>query len=462
VDACIICCRRQLAILAPYRHEPIAGTVNQISDTDRLPQRRFPLEFLVSTPVASPILSICIPTYNRARYLRTLLSTLAEQLADFPHTFELVISDNASPDGTQEVIAAFEAQLPIRHFRQTENVGGFVNWNFVMSEARGEFVMYLADDDVVIGQELANAIGQMLARPEVGVAYTPWILFDIPTLTKQSQFYSVPETFQLGRGDFKHLLDVILQFRIWPEISIARRRALREAMLHIPDTAFCFFVHAAEYLARSPVLFLKEPFYVSVTRHFEGDQREQAGNTEVQYAWDRYRGGLEYILARAVASGISGDEHRNYLLKISAFVCERLCVAIRMRLHAQQNPVEIFYMALRVVALGGEANLPQPLGVLRSKAALHFVATDVQLNLAKNRLLIVGGTYDDVTQAFLLALRPGELTFVATVPELDAMRDALVYVSGDQRAALSLTDAELATANIRVVHEVDLRRKFFW
>jgi poly(ribitol-phosphate) beta-N-acetylglucosaminyltransferase len=332
------------------------------------------LEFLVPTPVDTPVLSICIPTYNRAGYLQTLLSTLVGQLANFPHTFELVISDNASPDNTQGIIAAYEAELPIRKFRQAENMGGFANWSFVIAQARGELVMYLADDDTVMGQQLADAVNQMLARPEVGVAYAPWVFFDVPTGTSQGQFYKLPQTFHVPQGDFKNLLDVILHYRIWPEISIVRRSVLRASMLHIPDTAFCFFVHAGEYLSRSTVLFLKDPFYVSILRHFEGEQREQAGTTEVQYAWDRYRGGLEYLLARALRGGISADAHKDYLLKISAFINERICVAIRMRQNAGQSATEIFYLALRAVAMGAEGGLPEPLNVIRSKAALHFLA----------------------------------------------------------------------------------------
>ena len=412
--------------------------------------------------MSTPVLSVCIPTYNRGSYLQTLLSTLVGQFADFPHTFELVISDNASPDNTQEIIAAFETLLPIRKFRQAENIGGAANWSFVVSEARGEFVMYLADDDAVMGPQLADAINQMIARPEVGVAYAPWMFFDIPKQASQGQFYTIPQTFQVPRGDFKSLLDVILHYGIWPEISIVRRSALRAAMLHIPDVAFCFFVHAGEHLARSSVLFLKDPFYLSILRHFEGDQRVQAGNTEVQYAWDRYRGGVEYLLTRCIPGGLSPDQHKDYLLKISAFVAERICVAIRLRLNAQENPTEIFYLALRAVALGAEARLPEPLNLIRSKAALHFLSTDAQLNLFKKRVVFLGGNYDAQTQAFLERLRPGEVQFIAKVPDLDALHDTLLYVSADQRATVLFSDDELANANIRVVHEADLKGKFFW
>ncbi|WP_333693851.1 glycosyltransferase, partial [Phaeobacter italicus] len=53
-------------------------------------------------------LSICIPTFNRASYLRTLLASLAEDLHQLPWPVEVIVSDNASPDETAEVVAAME------------------------------------------------------------------------------------------------------------------------------------------------------------------------------------------------------------------------------------------------------------------------------------------------------------------------------------------------------------------
>ena len=58
------------------------------------------------THPATPLLSICVPTYNRSRYLASLLEGLVAQIGDFPHPFELVISDNASTDDTPAVVCA--------------------------------------------------------------------------------------------------------------------------------------------------------------------------------------------------------------------------------------------------------------------------------------------------------------------------------------------------------------------
>ena len=52
---------------------------------------------------------------------------------------------------------------------------------------------------------------------------------------------------------------------------------------------------ASDYLSFGDVIFLETPFYLFVTHYFDDEVRTQAGNEQVEYAWDSYRGGLEYF-----------------------------------------------------------------------------------------------------------------------------------------------------------------------
>ena len=61
-----------------------------------------------------------------------------------------------------------------------------------MTQARGRFMMYLADDDCVLGDSLAEAVATMDADPEVVITYAPWMLFDLVAQQPQGQFYEVP------------------------------------------------------------------------------------------------------------------------------------------------------------------------------------------------------------------------------------------------------------------------------
>ena len=94
---------------------------------------------------AGPLVSIGVPTFNRERTLeRTLRSALQQTYG----RIELVISDNASTDGTGRLCRAVAASDPrVRYLRQATNIGPTENFNTLFRECRGDYVMMLADDD---------------------------------------------------------------------------------------------------------------------------------------------------------------------------------------------------------------------------------------------------------------------------------------------------------------------------
>lgn len=93
-----------------------------------------------------PCVSIGMPVFNGGKYIREALdSLLAQTFTDF----ELIISDNASTDGTEAICREYEEKdSRIRYVRQTENRGAAANFRFVLGEARGEYFMWAACDDV--------------------------------------------------------------------------------------------------------------------------------------------------------------------------------------------------------------------------------------------------------------------------------------------------------------------------
>jgi glycosyltransferase involved in cell wall biosynthesis len=92
-----------------------------------------------------PLVSIGIPTYNRANLLgRAIESVLAQ---DYPN-LELLICDNASTDNTRQVCEAYVAQHPkLRYIRQPKNEGATGNFRAAFENTRGEFFAWLGDDD---------------------------------------------------------------------------------------------------------------------------------------------------------------------------------------------------------------------------------------------------------------------------------------------------------------------------
>jgi glycosyltransferase involved in cell wall biosynthesis len=92
-----------------------------------------------------PLVSIGVPTRNSYSRIRRMLASIWEQ--DYPN-LEVIISDNASEDRTQELCEALSYNNPcIRYYRQPVNIGLVPNFEFVRSHARGEFFMWIADDD---------------------------------------------------------------------------------------------------------------------------------------------------------------------------------------------------------------------------------------------------------------------------------------------------------------------------
>lgn len=109
-----------------------------------------------------PLLTIAIPTYNRADHLAGLLAVLEPQIAERPQ-IELLISDNASSDNTPEVIAALQRRMPstgaeVAAYRHPENVGADANFVSCYRRARGHFFWICGDDDLIVPGAIAQVL----------------------------------------------------------------------------------------------------------------------------------------------------------------------------------------------------------------------------------------------------------------------------------------------------------------
>jgi hypothetical protein len=407
--------------------------------------------------MTTPLVSFCIPTFNRSRYLESLLGTLVLQLSAFPYPFEIVIADNASPDRTGEVVIGFCEQLPIRYLRHDSNIGCFPNVQFVMLQAAGRYVVYLSDDDCVLGEPLARAVAAMEADPKIAVTYAPWLLFDLVDQQPQGQFYQVPHDLRVPRHAHDELLDHILKHHIFPEIHIARRDVMQRLMPRINEHAFYAFVQAADYLGQGDVLIQREPFYVSITRYFADENRTQAGSEEVEYAWDRYRGGLEYLMACA-GHRISAEQRAGFALRIQQMIAVRMSVAIRLRHAGHKDPVDTYTIAMRLRGMGYESLSPVPMPQLASQATLHFLLHDPLLNRGVEQLVCVG-RFDSAAAGYLKRHAAVPVRFVDQAPDAQTLNNALLFVS-EQQDDFELDDALRAGHNLQMVRERDLCARF--
>jgi len=93
-----------------------------------------------------PLVSIGMPVFNGEQVIEAALDSILEQSFT---DFELIISDNASVDGTERICREYEAlDKRIRYLRQPTNIGSMANFKFVLDESRSEYFMWAACDDI--------------------------------------------------------------------------------------------------------------------------------------------------------------------------------------------------------------------------------------------------------------------------------------------------------------------------
>lgn len=127
-------------------------------------------------PSPRPRVSIGLPVYNGARYLRGAIeSILSQTFADF----ELIICDNASTDQTQAICTAFAARdRRVRYHRNPENIGAAGNFNLAFRLARGQYFKWAAHDDTCAPDYLARCVEALDADPAAVVAHTHAVVVD--------------------------------------------------------------------------------------------------------------------------------------------------------------------------------------------------------------------------------------------------------------------------------------------
>ena len=112
-----------------------------------------------------PLVSVGLPTFNRASALRRAVESVLGQ--DWPG-LELVICDNASTDGTATMCAQLaEADARVRYFRQRHNLGPAANFATALEQSRGEYFMWLGDDDWLPDPTyLSKCVSFLAANPD--------------------------------------------------------------------------------------------------------------------------------------------------------------------------------------------------------------------------------------------------------------------------------------------------------
>ena len=140
-------------------------------------------------PNTAPVVSIILPTYNRARFLPEAIESIRSQ--QFTH-WELIVVDDGSTDETPELIEQLTADIwqPVRFIRQ-ENQGPYAARNTGLDHAAGRYIAFFDSDDLWLPHHLNDCVESLEANPHVDWVYGACRIVDeaTGTVVADSTFY---------------------------------------------------------------------------------------------------------------------------------------------------------------------------------------------------------------------------------------------------------------------------------
>jgi glycosyltransferase involved in cell wall biosynthesis len=170
--------------------------------------------------------TVGIPTFNRADLAREAIDSV---LAQTYRNFRLIVSDNASTDETQEVVASI-TDARLEYVRADKNIGMIGNFNRVIELTETEFLMLLPDDDRLYPDYLRAVVDVLQRNPRVGLVHTAFDEIDIESrVQKHAASYvksSHPLMVEPGRAFLERSMT---STAILLSSTTYRTRAIREA-----------------------------------------------------------------------------------------------------------------------------------------------------------------------------------------------------------------------------------------
>ena len=147
----------------------------------------------------TPLISICIPSYNRPNEIITLLKSIDESLSD---QLEIVICEDKSPkrDKIRQAVLDFKAEskLTINYFENPKNYGYDRNLRELIEKASGEFVMYMGDDDIFEPNGLGEYISFLKENRHLGYILRRYKIIHADGTEEHFRYYEGNQFF--GKG----------------------------------------------------------------------------------------------------------------------------------------------------------------------------------------------------------------------------------------------------------------------
>lgn len=182
-----------------------------------------------------PRVSVCVVTYNHARYIHDCLMSVLAQAEDV--LLEILVGDDLSEDETSEIIKILAKKHPgtIYYFRHAERKGPAGNYQFLIDKARGEYIAHLDGDDFWLPGKLAAQVSFMERNPDCPAVYTN--AFTIRDDGQPMGLFNNPQPTRIN------INELIRHGNFLNNSSILYRSSLRENILALQPPFLDYQIH---------------------------------------------------------------------------------------------------------------------------------------------------------------------------------------------------------------------------
>ncbi len=176
---------------------------------------------------SNPLVSICIPTYNSAGFLEESLDSIVNQT--YPNK-EIIVSDNASTDNTEEIIKKYVEKYGIKYYKNERNIGAEANFSKCIQLSQGEYIAIFHSDDVYMPNMIQEQVQTFQDNLSIGAVFTRANLINthnkiigeskLPIKSRNKGVYRFPEIFLsiLSNLNFLTCPSALVKSKIYKEL----------------------------------------------------------------------------------------------------------------------------------------------------------------------------------------------------------------------------------------------------
>ena len=269
------------------------------------------------------LLTIAIPTYNRAELLDKQLAWLAQAIKAFEDECEILVSDNCSTDNTQEVIQKWQATLSNITFKSnknSKNLGVVKNIMYCLNSTTTKYVWTIGDDDPIQDKAIAYVINKLRQHEDLSLLFLNFSgrnqitgePVHPPTIVGNRWFDIESED---GDGDgkaiFEHCFSKSVGAVIFLTATVYRTDLVKRALQNWPDAEnnWISLAYLAGYCAANGIVIVTKEIYLECVVGVSYWQKEPKSALLMQYKH------IPEVILKLEQSGYSKQFCRQMLLQ---------------------------------------------------------------------------------------------------------------------------------------------------